>query len=448
MTLTNAPILPSEDQALALIDTVLAESVADAAFVSFSVGEEALSRFSENQMSQNLSRTHLKVTVTSSFGQRSAASATNDLDLDALRKTLRRSEDLARIAPVDPEWVPPLPPQDYGDRPAAFDPATAALSPLTRGQVIQTVCDHCRQAGAEGAGTFSTEASLLAIGNSLGLRAVGCWTEASFNLTARMDDGSAWDHRTDWAWEALPIATLTEQVIQKAARSRQPRDLAPGVYPVILTGAAFADLLSYVIWSLDARSADEGRSFMSRIDATGQASGNYLGEPLFSPLIDLRRDPTHPLLQSLPFGRDGLPKPVLPIIQAGVPQTLAYSRYWANQQGRQPTGSLFPVVMAGSDHSLDDLIAQSDRTLLISRAWYVQHVNPRTLEVTGMTRDGTFWIEAGQIAYPVKNLRFNQSLPDMLRDLDALGSSQRFGSMVVPDVRVKAFRFSSVTDSI
>ncbi len=448
MTLTNAPILPSEDQALALIDTVLAESVADAAFVSFSVGEEVLGRFSENQMSQNLSRTHLKVTVTSSFGQRSAASATNDLDLDALRKTLRRSEDLARIAPVDPEWVPPLPPQDYGDRPAAFDPATAALSPLTRGQVIQTVCDHCRQAGAEGAGTFSTEASLLAIGNSLGLRAVGCWTEASFNLTARMDDGSAWDHRTAWAWEALPIATLTEQVIQKAARSRQPRDLAPGVYPVILTGAAFADLLSYVIWSLDARSADEGRSFMSRIDATGQASGNYLGEPLFSPLIDLRRDPTHPLLQSLPFGRDGLPKPVLPIIQAGVPQTLAYSRYWANQQGRQPTGSLFPVVMAGSDRSLDDLIAQSDRTLLISRAWYVQHVNPRTLEVTGMTRDGTFWIEAGQIAYPVKNLRFNQSLPDMLRDLDALGSSQRFGSMVVPDVRVQAFRFSSITDSI
>jgi len=448
VTLTTAPILPSEDQALALIDTVLAESAADAAFVSFSVGEEALSRFAENQMSQNFSRTHLKVTVTSHFGQRSAASATSDLDLDSLRKTLRRSEDLARIAPVDPEWVPPLPPQDYGDRLAAFDPATAGLSPIARGQVIQDVCQRCRQAGVEGAGTLSTEASLLAIGNSLGLRAIGSWTEASFQISARIDDGSAWEHQTAWAWEALPIADLTEQAIARAARSRQPRDWAPGVYPVILTGAAFAELLSYLLWSLDARSADEGRSFMSRTDPTGQPAGNHLGEPLFSPLINLHRDPGHPLLQTLPFSREGLPRPPLPIIQAGVPQTLAYSRYWAMQQGQQPTGSLFPAVMAGSDQSLADLIAQSDRTILISRAWYINYVNSRTLEVTGMTRDGTFWIENGQIAYPIKNLRFNQSLPEMLRDVEVLGTSQRYDSLVVPPVRVKAFRFSSVTESV
>ncbi|WP_448561728.1 TldD/PmbA family protein [Trichothermofontia sp.] len=448
MTLTTAPILPSEDQALALIDTVLAESAADAAFVSFSMGEEALSRFSENQMSQNLSRTHLRVTVTSSFGQRSAASATSDLDLDSLRKTLRRSEDLARIAPVDPEWVPPLPPQDYGDRRAAFDDATAGLSPIARGQLIQAVCQRCQQAGVEGSGTLSTEATLLAIGNSLGLRAVGRWTEASFNLTARVEDGSAWDYRTAWAWETLPVTELTEQVITKAVRSRQPRDLAPGIYPVILTGAAFADLLSYVIWNLDARSADEGRSFISRMDAKGQPVGNYLGEPLFSPLVTLCRDPGHPLLQTLPFSREGLPHPPLPLIEAGIPKNLAYSRYWAMRQGRPPTGSLFPVVMVGSDQSLEDLIAQSDRAVLMSRAWYVNPVNSRTLEVTGMTRDGTFWIEQGQIVYPIKNLRFNQRLPDMLRDVDALGTSERFGSLVVPPVRVKAFHFSSRTDSV
>ncbi|WP_448573615.1 TldD/PmbA family protein [Trichothermofontia sp.] len=448
VTLTTASPLPSADEALALIDAVLAESAAETAFVSFSVGEEALSRFSENQMTQNLSRTHLKLTVTSHFGQRSGSSATTDLDWDSLRKTLRRSEDLARIAPVDPEWVPPLPPQDYGDRPAAFDTATATLSPLTRGQVIQAVGDRCRQAGVEGAGTFSTEASLLAIGNSLGLRAAGCWTEARFNLTARIADGSAWDHHTDWAWEALPIVSLTEQVIAKAMRSRQPRVVAPGVYPVILSGAAVAELLSYVLWHLDARSADEGRSFMSRTDATGNPTGNRLGELLFSPLVTLHRDPSHPRLQTLPFSREGLPRPSLPIIQAGVPQTLAYSRYWAMQQGQPPTGSLFPAVMMGSDHSLEDLIAQSDRAILISRAWYVGQVNSRTLEVTGMTRDGTFWIENGQIAYPIKNLRFNQCLPEMLRDIDALGTSQRYGSLVVPAVRVKAFRFSSGTDSV
>jgi predicted Zn-dependent protease len=136
------------------------------------------------------------------------------------------------------------------------------------------------------------------------------------------------------------------------------------------------------------------------------------------------------------------------VIKDGIPQTLSYSRYWAEQQGKEPTGNLFPIVMTGSDRSLADLIAQTERGILVSRAWYVRYINPRTLEVTGMTRDGTFWIEDGQIAYPIKNLRFNQSLPNMLRDVDGLSTVQRFGNSIVPGVRVKAFNFSSVTDSI
>jgi predicted Zn-dependent protease len=136
------------------------------------------------------------------------------------------------------------------------------------------------------------------------------------------------------------------------------------------------------------------------------------------------------------------------VIKDGVPQTLSYSRYWAQQQDKEPTGAMFPIVMSGSNQSLADLIAQTERGILVNRAWYVRYVNPRTLEVTGMTRDGTFWIEDGQIAYPIKNLRFNQSLPEMLREVDALSTVQRFGSSVVPGIRVKAFNFSSVTDSV
>jgi predicted Zn-dependent protease len=187
---------------------------------------------------------------------------------------------------------------------------------------------------------------------------------------------------------------------------------------------------------------------MSLTDEAGKPMGNRVGERLFSPLVQIQRNPAHPLLQLGTFFSDGLSNRYLEVIKEGVPEILSYSRYWAEQQGKQPTGSLFPIVMSGSEQNLTDLIAQTERGILVNRAWYVRYVNPKTLEVTGMTRDGTFWIEEGQIAYPIKNLRFNQSLPEMLRDIEAVSSVQRFGSSVVPGVRVKAFNFSSVTDSV
>ena len=136
------------------------------------------------------------------------------------------------------------------------------------------------------------------------------------------------------------------------------------------------------------------------------------------------------------------------MIQEGIPLTLNYTRYWAQKQNKQPTGGFFPFVMTGSNQSISDLISTMEEGILISRAWYVRYVNPKTLEVTGMTRDGTFWIENGKIAYPIKNMRFNQSLPDMLKEVEAVSQVERFNDIVVPGVRVKAFNFSSITDSI
>jgi predicted Zn-dependent protease len=199
---------------------------------------------------------------------------------------------------------------------------------------------------------------------------------------------------------------------------------------------------------MDARAADEGRSFMSIADETGKPAGNRAGEQLFSPLVQVQRDPAHPLLRSGNFFGDGLSNNYLEIIKNGVPQSLSYSRYWAAQKGKESKGAYYPIAMTGSDQSLADLIAQTERGILVSRAWYVNYVNPKTSEVTGMTRDGTFWIEDGKIAYPIKNLRFNQVLPDMLRDVDALSEVKRYGSSVVPGVRVKAFNFTSITDSL
>ncbi len=448
MVLETAPTFLNEDQSLSLIDSVIKHSQAEEVFVTIEASESALSRFSENQMTQNLNRNQFNLSITSYFGKRSASASTTELEPEAIRDTIHRSEELARIAPEDPEWVPLLEPQEYDSRTPAFDEQTAILSPLVRGEMVQKVCALSGKAGVEGSGTLSTEAFLQAVGNSRGLRACERGTDANFSFTARIEDGSSWGQRTAFAIEALPIESLTQQLIERALASRRPREVKPGTYPVVFDGAAFKDLLSWVIWNLDARPADEGRSFMSRTDEAGKPVGNRVGERLFSPLVQVQRNPAHPLLQLGTFFGDGLSNRYLDVIKDGVPQILSYSRYWAQQQGKEPTGSLFPMVMSGSDQSLAEVIAQTERGILVNRAWYVRYVNPKTLEVTGMTRDGTFWLEEGQIAYPIKNLRFNQSLPEMLRDVDAVSTVQRFGSSVVPGVRVKTFNFSSVTDSV
>lgn len=447
MTVATAPTLMGEDQALSLVEKVIRQSQAEGVFVSLSTGEEALSRYSENQITQNISSTQFKLSVTSEFGTRRASSSTTEMEPEAIAATIRASEELARIAPEDPEWVPLLEAQVYEQRTPAFDAATATLSPLERGEIIQRVCQQSAKAGY-GSGTLSTEAFVQAVGNSRGLLACDRGTKANFSFTARIEDGSSWSQRTAWAVDQLPVESLTEQVIERARASRHPREISPGTYPVVFDGAAFADLLPWVIWNLDARAADEGRSFMSRSDEAGKPVGNRLGEAMFSPIVQVQRDAAHPLLQLGTFFGDGLSNNYLEVIKDGVPQTLSYSRYWAAQQGKQPTGALYPIVMEGANQSVADLIAQTERGILVSRAWYVRYVNPKTLVVTGMTRDGTFWIEDGKIAFPIKNLRFNQSMPDMLRDVDALSQVQRFGSSVVPGVRVRAFNFSSVTDSV
>jgi predicted Zn-dependent protease len=448
MTLAPLNTLISPTEALSLIELANAKSQADGTFVSLSNSETALSRFSENQISQNIRKHTFSLTVTSYFGQRSASASTTELAPEAIIQTLRRAEDLARVAPEDPEWVDLLPPQNYAERLPAFDLPTASLSPLKKGEIIQQVCFLCNKLGVNGSGTLSTKASLNAIGNSAGLRGCDRTTEADFSFTARIDNGSSWNQCTAWSIDQLPILELTEKVIERAIASRNPQVIAPGDYTVIFEPNAMASLGAWVIWNLDARAADEGRSFMSRTDDTGKPLGNKLGEQLFSPIIQVQRNAAHPLLQAGRFFGDGLSNDSLDIIKDGIPQTLAYSRYWATKQNTQPTGSMYPIVMTGSDKSVADLIASTEQGILVTRAWYVRYVNPKTLEVTGMTRDGTFLIKDGKIAHPIKNLRFNQNLPTMLKNVVGISQSQRCGGSVIPGCKVENFHFSSITDSV
>jgi len=340
MATTTAPAPLGEAQALEWVDWAVRESQAEGASIGLSASRSAASRFARNQITQNLVRDRLQLSVTSCFGQRSATATTTELDAEAVRATLRRSEELARVAPPDPEWVPLLAPQAYPARAPAFDEATAALSPLARGETVRQACQQCERAGTEGAGTFATRAIAQAVGNTNGLRAYDCGTDADFSLSARVGDGASWNQRTAWSAAQLPTEAVTETAIARALDARQPRAIPPGDYPVVFDAAALAELLPWVVRNLDARAADEGRSFMARTDAQGQPGGNRLGEALFSPRVTVRRDPGHPLLQTGRFFGDGLSNTPLTVIAKGMPQALAYSRYWAQRQGTAPTGPL------------------------------------------------------------------------------------------------------------
>ena len=438
----------TQEEALASIDFAIAQSQGDGVFISLSASETALSRFSENQISQNVRKNTFSLTVTSYFGKRSASASTTELNREAIAQTVKRAEDLARIAPEDPEWVELLPEQVYSDRTPAFDEATATLSPLRKGEIIQQVCSLSKAAGVNGSGTLSFQVSLNAIGNSKGLRGCDRTTEADFSFTARVDNGSSWNRCTAWSIQQLPIIELAEKVIERAIASKNPQTIEPGDYTVVFEPAAMASLLPWVIWNLDARAADEGRSFMSRNDDYGNPTGNKVGEQHFSHIVRVQRNSAHPLLQGGRFFSNGLANTELDIIQDGIPQTLSYSRYWAKEQGKEPTGAMYPIVMTGSDKTVADLIASTERGIFVSRAWYVRYVNSRTLEVTGMTRDGTFLIENGKLAHPIKNLRFNQCLPEMLDNVVAVSQARRCGSSVIPGCKVENFHFSSITDSI
>ena len=444
---TTTEQLISQKDALTIIDEAIANSEAEGVSINLSSSEAILSRFSENQITQNIHKNKFTLSVTSYFGRQSASVSTSELDSDSIKAALRRSEELAQFAPEDPEWVELLPKQVYEDRQPAFDQNLLNFSPLQRGEIIKQVCDRAKQSKVDGSGTLSSNLSLIAIGNSAGLRAVQQGTDASFSFTARQDNGSSWGKLSAWDLASLPILATSAKTIEKAIASRNPQAIEPGKYTVIFESQAMSSLLPWVIWNLDARAADEGRSFMSRTDEDGSIH-NRLGEKLFSPLVQVKRDPAHPLIQAGTFFGNGLANNQLEIVADGIPQTLSYSRYWAKQKATQPTGGMYPIVMQGSEQSTEDLIASTDKGILVTRAWYVRYINPRTLEVTGMTRDGTFLIEKGKISHPIQNLRFNQSLPEMLKNVVAVGKSQRCGGSVIPVCKVENFNFSSVTDSV
>lgn len=429
-----------------IIAKALKLSKADACRVSLNSQYQTNLRFADNQMSTSGITDNATLAVQSVVGRRRATATTNDLSPAGLARVVEQSLALARLAPEDPELLPELPPQQY---PAvdAWSPNTAGLSAEDRARAALGALEPARSAGdLTAAGFILVNAGSTAVGNSAGLFAYHRATNANYTLTVRTKDGtgSAWVSADDTDWGRIDFAALGKRAIAKSRASRNPAAIEPGRYTVILEPQAVADLVGLVAGAMQARAADEGRSPF--VKAGG---GNKIGEQVMDPRVTLLSDPADPQLLDQPFDGEGLPLTARRWVENGVLRELAYSRFWAQKQGRAPTGNPSTLKLLGGISSLEQMVQQSERAVLVTRLWYLRVVDQRTLVYTGLTRDGTFLVENGRIARSIKNFRFNDSPLFLLNNLEALGPAVRVGGgTVVPALKARDFSFTSLSDAV
>lgn len=447
----------SRAEARQLAERVLGLSTAEGCQVNLASGANGNTRYARNGITTAGDTVNAAVTVTSRFGKRSASVTTNVLDDAGLTRAVQTSERLARLAPENPESMPLLPAQVYAEVPA-FSEATAGLDAAGRAEAVQAVTAASRRSGLVAAGLVHRVAGAEAVANAAGLFGYHAATTAVHTCTIRTEDGkgSGWagTAHNDWR-RATAAAQLAARAVRKANGTRAAAALEPGKYTVVLEPTAAGNLLGLIAFSLNARSADEGRSFFSK-----RGGGNRIGERVVDERISLVSDPQDPDLLTAPFTDAGEPVRRTVWIETGVLQNLAHSRFWAEQQGRQPTpfADGFRLSAGPGTASLDDLIETVERGLLVTRFWYIRGVDQRTLLYTGLTRDGVFLIEGGEVTRAVNNFRFNESPVTMLNNLVAAGRPERVSAsesgsaggaaVVVPPLVVRDFNFTSVSEAV
>ena len=446
----DEPVVLSRAECEDIVQRALRLSKADACRVSVSSAYDTNLRFADNQMSTSGVSDDASISISSVIGKKRASVSTNDVSPDGLARAVAQSEALARLAPDDPELLPELGPQEYITIPAWFD-STATLSADDRAKAALTALEPARRSNdLTVAGFIECGARAGALGNSSGLFAYHRSTGANYTLTVRTNDGtgSGWIGADENDWNRIDFARIATRAIEKARASRNPQAIEPGRYTVIFEPQAVSDLIGSVRGAMNARSADEGRSPFSK------PGGTKLGETIMDARVTLLTDPADPQILGSPFDGEGLPQSRRVWVEKGVLKQLAYNRFWAQRTGNQPTGGGGfgggGLKMLGGDSSLEQIIAGTERGVLVTRLWYLRAVNPRTLVYTGLTRDGTFLVENGRIARSIKNFRFNDSPLFLLNNLEALSPSERVasGGDVVPTLRARDFNFTSLSDAV
>jgi len=440
----------TEARARALLGRVVALSKADECTVNLTASVLGNIRFALNKVTTSGVVDDVQLAVTSAFGKRVGIATINQFDDGSLERTVRRAEELARLAPDNDEFMPALDKQAYATT-ATFDEGIAQLAPDYRAGVAAASIAPCRAAGLVAAGFLSDSVVVSAFANSKGNFGYQRATGFDYTCTVRTQDGtgSGWVGRNVRSVAEFDAKREIQTAITKASGSSGARTLEPGKYPVILEPAAAAGLLTPLVFAFDARQADEGRSFLSK-----KGGGNRLGDQMFDQRVSIHVDPADAGVPVLPWDGEGLPRTRMAFVDKGRVTALQYSRYWAQQKKATPTANFGNVIVAGGDKSTADLIKSARRAVLVTRTYYIRMVDPQTLLLTGLTRDGTFYIENGAIQYPVKNFRFNESPVAMLNGVEELGRPVRVAddespfAMMIPPMALKEFTFTSLSDAV
>lgn len=441
----------SKEEGHAIVDRVLALSRAEDVQVTLSATQQSNLRFARNTPSTSGEQRDLVLSVESTFGKKSATASVNQLDARTLADVVARSEQLARLAPDNPEQMPGLGPQSYLEI-GGYDEQALEAGPAEIARGTAHCIERARALGLSAAGYSSIEASAVWLGNRRGLRGHRRQSNATFSHTVRTPDGngSGWASSVADAASGIDYARCSEVAIGKARASVGPRPLAPGKYVTILEPSCVASLVQLFMFGMNARSAEEGRSFFSK-----PGGKTKLGEPLFPESVTLRSDPSASAAPGAAFDDEALPQRARTWIDHGRLETLSSSRYWADKQGREPVPPPSNVLMEGGTGTLEQLIASTPRGVLITSLFYIRFVDPRTLLLTGLTRDGVFWIEDGKLTHPVNNFRWNESPARVLQHVEAMSASVRAApresmaaNVMVPAIRVSEFELSSVSDAV
>ncbi len=442
--------LLSDAEMRRIAEKIFRFSDADETEVEIGVITDALTRFANNTIHQNVAEQVLTVSVRTVLDGRTARATTNKTDDESLRRAVAASTALARSRPRNPDLLPMPGPQKYGKVSRYFE-NTAHASPADRARAVARVAEMAEKNKQTAAGIFTTGVTQLALVNTKGLFASHRQTRAEFSITILESDSSGWAKANSPDLGRIDPIALARSASEKSAASRKPGEAAPGRWTVILEPAAVLDLVGFLFYDFAGTSVADQRSCFNK----------RMGKKVLGENITLQDDVFHPLQSGAPYDGEGIPRQKVLLVDKGVPRNLVYARATAKKMKAKPTGHGFSLpndfgeapmnlVFSGGTSSVDEMVRSTDRGILVTRLWYIREVDPYEKVLTGMTRDGTFLVEHGRVAGGVRNFRFNQGILEMLSNVEMMGPAVRAAGeesfeMVVPPMKVSNFNFSEVT---
>ena len=444
----------TEAQTRDLSNKVLKLSKADSCTVTIEGFEQRHVRFAQNMATTNGAPAGVSISVESHYGQKAGSASGTDLDDASLKALVAAAESTAKRAPANPEFMPPLGPQQYPTSSDFFASTQNATSDALAA-AVHPVMQEAEAKNLQASGFLQTGVGFGSFATSKGLWVYDQGTNVLHTVSVRTPDGtgSGWAGTTFGDFTKMDAPAMGRVAIDKAYKSRQPEKLPPGKYMVILEPSAMADLMAIMLGEFDARAADEGRSF-----ATKKGGGSRLGDKVFGSGVTITSDPNDASVPGSIYSDDGLPAQRVEWVKDGILTNLQCGRFWAKKTKRAAVPSPTTLYMAGGTSSTADMIKQTKRGLLITRFWYIREVDPQTVLLTGLTRDGVFLIENGAITKPVCNFRFNESPVAMLNKVIAMGPSVRaYGEEIeesgnypvsVPTLLVDEFDLTSISDAV